>query len=272
MPQKAWNEKRERQYEHIKESLEERGKSEESSEEIAARTVDEARARAGESKTASRSSLDDVSSPRRGGLRSHTGPGGRTYRQLYNEAKEAGIEGRWTMNKAQLGRARSRVAEPRILRLGRVSRPVRRWIARRERLVERLVDEFPLFVRRTRHGRRICHLSGVALDRGDRFIRRATLHGQRILIRLERRGPTIVCPHEYVSIWRLSASCEPSASAFASRSNETSTSVPSPHVGHRPSVFSVVTTTIVPPEQRSEACDRVGPREMARVRRPRRAP
>ena len=108
MPQKAWNEKRERQYEHIKESLEERGKSEESSEEIAARTVDEARARAGESKTASRSSLDDISSSRRGGLRSHTGPGGRTYRQLYNEAKEAGIEGRSTMNKAQLERALSR--------------------------------------------------------------------------------------------------------------------------------------------------------------------
>jgi hypothetical protein len=108
MPQKAWNRKRERQYEHIKESLEDQGKSEDLSEEIAARTVNKARARAGESKTASRSSLDDISSSRRGGLRSHTGPGGRTYRQLYNEAKEAGIDGRSTMNKAQLERALSR--------------------------------------------------------------------------------------------------------------------------------------------------------------------
>jgi hypothetical protein len=108
MPQKAWNEKRERQYEHIKESLEERGTSEDLAEEIAARTVNKERARAGESRTASRSSLDDVSSSRRGGLRSHEGPGGRTYRQLYNEAKEAGIDGRSTMNKAQLERAVSR--------------------------------------------------------------------------------------------------------------------------------------------------------------------
>ena len=108
MPQKAWSQKRERQYEHIKESLEERGTSENLSEEIAARTVNKDRARAGESRTASRSSLDDISSSRRGGLRSHEGPGGRTYRQLYNEAKEAGIDGRSTMNKAQLERALSR--------------------------------------------------------------------------------------------------------------------------------------------------------------------
>ena len=108
MPQKAWNEKRERQYEHIKESLEERGTSEDLSEEIAARTVNKARARAGESRTASRSSLGDISSSRRGGLRSHEGAGGRTYRQLYNEAKKAGIDGRSTMNKAQLERALSR--------------------------------------------------------------------------------------------------------------------------------------------------------------------
>jgi hypothetical protein len=108
MPQRAWNEKRERQYEHIKESLEERGTSEDLSEEIAARTVNKARARAGESRTASRSSLDDISSSRRGGrLRSHAGPSGRTYRQLYNEAKAAGIDGRSTMNKAQLERALS---------------------------------------------------------------------------------------------------------------------------------------------------------------------
>jgi hypothetical protein len=108
MPQRSWSKKRERQYEHIKESLEDQGKSEDLSEEIAARTVNKARARAGESTTASRSSLDDISSSRRGGLRSHTGPGGRTFRQLYNEAKEAGIEGRSTMNKAQLERALSR--------------------------------------------------------------------------------------------------------------------------------------------------------------------
>ena len=108
MPQKVWNQKRERQYEHIKESLEERGRSGDLSEEIAARTVNKARARAGESRTASRSSLDDISSGRRGGLRSHEGPGGRTYRQLYQEAKEAGIEGRSKMNKSQLERALSR--------------------------------------------------------------------------------------------------------------------------------------------------------------------
>jgi hypothetical protein len=108
MPQQAWNRKRERQYEHIKEGLEDQGKSEDLAEEIAARTVNKARARAGEAKTASRSSVDDISSSRRGGLRSHKGPGGRTYRQLYNEAKDAGIEGRSTMSKAELERALSR--------------------------------------------------------------------------------------------------------------------------------------------------------------------
>ena len=108
MPQQAWSKKRERQYEHIKEGLEERGRSEDQAEEIAARTVNKERARAGESKTASRSSLDDISSGRRGGLRSHTGPGGRTKGQLYNEAKERGIRGRSRMNKAQLERALDR--------------------------------------------------------------------------------------------------------------------------------------------------------------------
>lgn len=108
MPRKAWNPKRERQYEHIKESLEERGRSEDTAEEIAARTVNKERARAGESKTASRSSLQDISSARRGGLRSHTGPGGRTFDQLYNEAKERGIEGRSKMSKGQLERALGR--------------------------------------------------------------------------------------------------------------------------------------------------------------------
>lgn len=108
MPRNAWNPKRERQYEHIKESLEERGRSEDTAEEIAARTVNKERARAGESKTASRSSLQDISSARRGGLRSHTGPGGRTFDQLYNEAKERGIEGRSKMSKGQLERALGR--------------------------------------------------------------------------------------------------------------------------------------------------------------------
>ena len=105
MPQRAWSAKRERQYEHIKDSLEERGNSEDKAEEIAARTVNKERARAGEAKTRSRTSVDDISSSRRGGLRSHKGPGGRTKEQLYNEAKKKGIEGRSKMNKAQLERA-----------------------------------------------------------------------------------------------------------------------------------------------------------------------
>ena len=85
--------------------LRERGESEETAEEIAARTVNKERARHGEAKESSRSSTDDISSGRRGGLRSHRGPGGRTRKQLYNEAKEKGIEGRSMMNKAQLQRA-----------------------------------------------------------------------------------------------------------------------------------------------------------------------
>lgn len=105
MPQKAWSKKRERQYEQIKEGLRERGKSEDVAEEIAARTVNKERARQGESRTASRSSIDDISSGRRGGLRSHTGAGGRTYEQLYNEARQRGIKGRSTMNKRELERA-----------------------------------------------------------------------------------------------------------------------------------------------------------------------
>ena len=105
MPQQAWNKKRERQYEHIKEGLRERGESEDTAEEIAARTVNKERARAGETRTASRSSLDDISSGRRGGLRSHSGPGGRTKAQLYNEAKHKNIKGRSKMTKAQLERA-----------------------------------------------------------------------------------------------------------------------------------------------------------------------
>ena len=107
MPQQAWSEKRERQYEHIKEGLEERGRSEETAEEIAARTVNKERARSGESRTASKTSTEDPKSPsQRGGERSGTNrPKGRTRDQLYNEAKNLGIEGRSSMNKAQLQRA-----------------------------------------------------------------------------------------------------------------------------------------------------------------------
>jgi hypothetical protein len=105
MPQRAWSAKRERQYEHIKEGLEDRGESESTAEEIAARTVNKERARAGEARQSSRTSTEDISSGRRGGLRSHKGAGGRTRDQLYNEAKEKGIEGRSKMNKAQLERA-----------------------------------------------------------------------------------------------------------------------------------------------------------------------
>jgi hypothetical protein len=108
MPQKAWSAKRERQYEHIKEGLEDQGRPEDLAEEIAARTVNKERARAGEAATASRSSVDDISSGRRGGLRSHRGPAGRTFDQLYNEAKERGIEGRSKMNKRELERALKR--------------------------------------------------------------------------------------------------------------------------------------------------------------------
>ena len=105
MPQQAWSKKRERQYDHIKAGLKKRGESEDTAEEIAARTVNKERARSGEAKQASRTSTKDISSGRRGGLRSHKGPGGRTKEQLYNEAKQKGIEGRSKMNKAQLQRA-----------------------------------------------------------------------------------------------------------------------------------------------------------------------
>ena len=105
MPQRAWTNKRERQYKHIKSSLKERGESEDKAEEIAARTVNKERARSGEAKTASRSSVKDISSSRRGGLRSHSGPGGRTKEQLYNEARKKNISGRSKMNKRQLERA-----------------------------------------------------------------------------------------------------------------------------------------------------------------------
>ena len=98
--------KRARQYEHIKESQLERGTSESRAEEIAARTVNKDRARAGESRQRSRTSTQDMSPERRGGLRSGTNrPKGRTYEQLYAEARHLNIEGRSKMNKASLERA-----------------------------------------------------------------------------------------------------------------------------------------------------------------------
>ena len=100
-----WTAKQERKYQHIVESERERGVSTDLSKEIAARTINKERARKGQSKTASRSSVDDISSSRRGGLRSHSGSGGRTRDQLYNEARQRGIQGRSKMNKAQLERA-----------------------------------------------------------------------------------------------------------------------------------------------------------------------
>lgn len=105
MPQKVWNRKRERQYRHIKEGLLDRGEPPPVAEEIAARTVNKERARSGEARQRSRSSVRDISSGRRGGLRSHTGPGGRTYEQLYNEAKQRGVKGRSKMSKQELARA-----------------------------------------------------------------------------------------------------------------------------------------------------------------------
>jgi hypothetical protein len=106
MPQEAWSPKRERQYEHIKEGLRERGTGEDKAEEIAARTVNKERARSGEARESSRLSRKDISSGRRGGLRSGTRRAkGRTRDQLYEEAKDMGIQGRSKMNKAQLQRA-----------------------------------------------------------------------------------------------------------------------------------------------------------------------
>jgi hypothetical protein len=105
VPQQGWTNKRERQYEHVKAGLREHGRSEEIAEEIAARTVNKERARSGESKQASPTSTNDISSGRRGGLRSHSGPGGRTKDQLYAEAKRKNVKGRSTMSKAQLERA-----------------------------------------------------------------------------------------------------------------------------------------------------------------------
>jgi hypothetical protein len=100
--------KRERQYQHIKDSVKRRGESTGRAEEIAARTVNKERARHGESRTASTSSIADVSSGHRGGNRSHRGAQGRTKAQLYNEAKKRNIAGRSTMSKAELEKALQR--------------------------------------------------------------------------------------------------------------------------------------------------------------------
>jgi hypothetical protein len=102
----AWSAKRERQYEHVKESAKDQGASTKRAKEIAARTVNKERARSGEAKTSSRSSSEDISSGRRGGLRSGTDrPKGRTKEQLYNEARKLNVAGRSSMNKAELQRA-----------------------------------------------------------------------------------------------------------------------------------------------------------------------
>lgn len=103
---RQWTDKQERQYEHIVDSEKDQGESTKRAKEIAARTVNKERARAGQTATASRTSTDDISSSRRGGLRSgRPGPRGRTRDQLYNEARQKGIEGRSKMTKAQLQRA-----------------------------------------------------------------------------------------------------------------------------------------------------------------------
>jgi len=106
MPRKEWTDKQDRKYEHIKESLGDSGTAEKKAKEIAARTINKERARRGQAKTASPSSVKDMSSSRRGGLRSGTNrPRGRTKEQLYNEARQMGIDGRSSMTKKQLQRA-----------------------------------------------------------------------------------------------------------------------------------------------------------------------
>lgn len=105
MPQQAWSSKRERQYEHVKSSARKRGAGESRAEEIAARTVNKERARSGESRSASRTSTKDISSGRRGGLRSGSGSGGRTKEQLYAEARRKNVRGRSSMTKDQLAKA-----------------------------------------------------------------------------------------------------------------------------------------------------------------------
>ncbi|MBO0883396.1 MAG: plasmid stabilization protein [Mycobacterium sp.] len=110
MPQQAWGDKRERQYEHIKDSQLDRGASEDRAQEIAARTVNKNRAQSGESDEASKTSVEDVSPQHRGGKRSgnRQGPGGPTKDQLYNDAKRRNIKGRSNMTKRELERALGR--------------------------------------------------------------------------------------------------------------------------------------------------------------------
>lgn len=108
MPSKTWSDKRERQYQHIKQGLLKKGKQEDVAEEISARTVNKERAQHGEAKTASKTSLDDMPAPQRGGQRSHSGEGGRTLAQLREEAKDKGLPGRSGMNKAELEKALAR--------------------------------------------------------------------------------------------------------------------------------------------------------------------
>jgi hypothetical protein len=109
VPQKAWSSKRERQYEHIKDSAKEQGASTKRAKELAARTVNKERARSGEAEESSRLSRRDLSSGRRGGLRSGTRrPKGQTKEQLYNQAKRLNIKGRSNMNKRQLQAAVNR--------------------------------------------------------------------------------------------------------------------------------------------------------------------
>lgn len=105
MPQQAWGKKRERQYEHVKQSQKKQGRGEETAEQIAARTVNKERAQRGESRQKSKTATKDVSPGHRGGKRSGHGPGGRTKAQLYADAKRKGVEGRSKMSKAQLQKA-----------------------------------------------------------------------------------------------------------------------------------------------------------------------
>lgn len=105
MPRNQWSAKRERQYEHIKEGVLKRGESEDTAEEIAARTVNKERAQHGEAKEASPATLKDTPAPVRGGRRSHEGPQGRTRDQLYEEARKKGIQGRSAMSKKELEKA-----------------------------------------------------------------------------------------------------------------------------------------------------------------------
>ncbi len=105
MPRAAWSDKRERQYEHIRDSLKDRGRGEKTAEQIAARTVNKERAQHGEAKKANPKTVHDTPAPVRGGQRSHGGAQGRTREQLYEEARKKGIAGRSKMNKAELEKA-----------------------------------------------------------------------------------------------------------------------------------------------------------------------